>query len=228
MRRGYHFLPKHILGMPSDVFAHGGPKIPMWIQQKLFGLLLKIVVGNQTKYGLPKPDHKLFETHPLLNTQVIHHTTHGNLKVYGDVNRLEGNSVYFKDGKKIEVDEIILATGYHMHIPFATEYFDWKNDRPITNLTVFNPKQDNIFVMGFIETNSAAYTLLSQLAEILALYLKNQEEQPEKAEKFRTKIIKETFDISGGLKFIDSPRHTGYVEADAIQVSIKKALKMLR
>jgi cation diffusion facilitator CzcD-associated flavoprotein CzcO len=62
MRRGYHFLPKHIMGMPSDVFTHDGSKIPMWIQQKLFGFLLKIVVGDQIKFGLTKPDHKLFES----------------------------------------------------------------------------------------------------------------------------------------------------------------------
>ncbi len=228
MRRGYHFLPKHIFGQPADVFAHEGPKIPMFIQQKVFGWLLKLIVGDQTKYGLPKPDHKLFESHPLLNSQVIHHVTHGNLKVVGDLQNIENYTVFFNDGKRHEFDEIILATGYHFHIPYASQYFDWLNERPVTNLNVFNPKTDNIFTLGLLETNSAAYTLIDQLSGLIADYIVLQYDNPEKAKTVRNIIETEKFDIHGKLKLIDSARHTGYVEADAIQKSIKKIKKMLR
>ncbi|MBX2802916.1 MAG: hypothetical protein KTR31_34860 [Myxococcales bacterium] len=33
VRRGYHFLPKHIFGMPSDVFAARG----LWLEQRVMG-----------------------------------------------------------------------------------------------------------------------------------------------------------------------------------------------
>jgi cation diffusion facilitator CzcD-associated flavoprotein CzcO len=222
MRRGYRFIPKHIFGVPSDVFSHGGPKLPMWIQQPVFSFLLKLVVGDQTKYGLPKPDHKLLESHPLMNTQVIHHVTHGNLKVHKDIKNVEDKTVRFADNTEIEVDEIILATGFNFDIPFARQYFDWKNERPVTYLNVFNPKQDGIFVTGFVETNSAAYSLFSDLGELIALYLNAPDVVKS---KYRSKIETEQLDLTNGLKLIDTPRHTGYLELDAAEREIKKAKK---
>ncbi|WP_202918926.1 flavin-containing monooxygenase [Saccharothrix deserti] len=64
MRRGYWFVPKHVFGRPVDTLSGVGPKMPMWLEQKVFGTLLKILSGDPTRLGLPKPDHKLFETHP--------------------------------------------------------------------------------------------------------------------------------------------------------------------
>jgi hypothetical protein len=78
--------------------------------------------------------------------------------------------------------------------------------------------------MGFTETDSAAYTLFSQLADVLARYLKAKEVNQEKAAIFREIIVSKPYDISRGLKFIKSPRHTGYIEADAMQLAIRKLL----
>ena len=37
VRRGYHFVPKHIFGKPADVFAAETPSMPRWLQQRVFG-----------------------------------------------------------------------------------------------------------------------------------------------------------------------------------------------
>jgi hypothetical protein len=81
------------------------------------------------------------------------------------------------------VDEIILATGYHYAIPFAEEFFDWKDHRPQLYMNLFNPKHDNIYVMGFVETNSAAYDIFTELATLLANYLKTKS-NPQKKQRF--------------------------------------------
>jgi cation diffusion facilitator CzcD-associated flavoprotein CzcO len=39
VRRGYHFIPKHIFGKPADVFAHEGPKLPKWLEAHVFSWL---------------------------------------------------------------------------------------------------------------------------------------------------------------------------------------------
>jgi len=227
MRRGYYFIPKHVFGVPSDVFSHGGPKLPLKVNQWIFKKLLKIVVGDQTKFGLPKPDHELFESHPLMNSQIMHHTSHGNLGIKPDIDYFDGKKVYFKDGSSIEVDEIILATGYHYAIPFAEEFFDWKDHRPQLYMNLFNPKHDNIYVMGFVETNSAAYDIFTELATLLANYLKDKIESPEKAKIFRNKIISETLDLTGGIKLVASERHTGYVDSDTIKAKLKQIKKQM-
>lgn len=227
MRRGYYFIPKHVFGVPSDVFSHGGPKLPLKVNQWIFKKLLKIVVGDQTKFGLPKPDHELFESHPLMNSQIMHHTSHGNLSIKPDIDYFEGNNVFFKDGSSIEVDEIVLATGYNYAIPFAEEFFDWKDHRPQLYMNLFNPKHDNIYVMGFVETNSAAYDIFTELATLLANHLKDKKESPEKAKIFRNKVTSETLDLTGGINLVASERHTGYVDSDTIKAKLKQIQKQM-
>jgi hypothetical protein len=60
MRR--EFIPKHVFGVFRCVFSWRS-KLPLKVNQWIFKKLLKIVVGDQNKFGLPKPDHELFESH---------------------------------------------------------------------------------------------------------------------------------------------------------------------
>ena len=185
------------------------------------------MVGDQTKFGLPKPDHELFESHPLMNSQIMHHTSHGNLSIKPDIDYFDGKKVFFKNGEAIEVDEIILATGYHYDIPFASAFFDWKDHRPQLYMNLFNPKHDNIYVMGFVETNSAAYDIFTELATLLANYLKDKQGSPEKAKNFRNKIASETLDLTGGIRLVSSERHTGFVDSDTIKAKLKQIKKQM-
>lgn len=43
------------------------------------------------RFGLPKPDHRIFEAHPILNLQMLHYLSHGNVAVRPD--RLYGDDV---------------------------------------------------------------------------------------------------------------------------------------
>jgi cation diffusion facilitator CzcD-associated flavoprotein CzcO len=36
LRRGYWFVPKHLFGIPADVFGHRGPALPSWLEQAVF------------------------------------------------------------------------------------------------------------------------------------------------------------------------------------------------
>ena len=63
LRRGYYFIPKFIFGQPADVFAHNGPQLPGWLEERVFGFLMnRVLVGDLTKYGLPKPDHRILRS----------------------------------------------------------------------------------------------------------------------------------------------------------------------
>src|SRR5688572_14537266 len=44
VRRGYHFVPKHIFGMPADVFAHQGPRLPRWLETPIFSFILRFLI----------------------------------------------------------------------------------------------------------------------------------------------------------------------------------------
>jgi len=73
VRRGYHIIPKHIFGTPTDVFSEKGPKLPLVVERPVLTRMLRLLQGDLTRLGLPRPDHKLLESHPLLNSQLVHH-----------------------------------------------------------------------------------------------------------------------------------------------------------
>lgn len=227
MRRGYYIIPKYVFGKPTDVFADEGPKLPRKMEQWVLTKLLTIVFGDQTKFGLPKPDHKIMESHPIINSDIFSHLGHGKLTVKPDVDFLDHKTVVFKDGSREEIDEIICATGYNHDIPYAKDYFEWVDNRPQLYLSAFSRQHENLFAIGFLETNSAGYTLLHEKTTLLANYLKNKALDTPKAAKFQKLIQTDTPDLSGNIDFIRTARTTGYVDSDAFRAYLKKVNKMV-
>jgi hypothetical protein len=226
VRRGYHFIPKHIFGIPADEFAQGGPQLPIWAERPAMSLLLRMMVGDVSRTGLPKPDHKLFESHPLMNTQLLHYLQHGDIKAKGDVDHFEGDEVVFKDGSRERIDLVLYATGYDMRIPYVpAHYFTWSGGRPQLYLTAFNRQHRNLFTIGYLETNSSAYTLFDHIAQMVANYLHDQQYRPAHATVFDHAIQHDQPSLTGGIKFIDSDRHKAYIEIAAYKRYIEQLRK---
>lgn len=228
VRRGYWFIPKHIFGMPSDVFAASGPKLPLPVEQQVFGSMLRVMNGDVTRLGLPKPDHKLFETHPILNTEILQRIQHGDVIAKGDIDYLDGDEVVFVDGSRERIDVIITATGYRHVIGYAQQYFGSEQHPDDLYLSIFSRNYPNLFAMGYIETNSGAYQLFDLASRLLAGYLYDERHDPAQADRFDQLIRAHRPDLSGGINFIDSPRHQGYVDSSALQKMYKRVLKELQ
>jgi hypothetical protein len=218
LRRGYHFFPKHLFGKPSDVFAHGGPRLPLRLEQAMLTLALKLLVGDLTAYGLPKPDHKVLESHPIMNTQVLHYLGHGDLHARGDVTSAEGSSVRFADGSEEEFDLVVFATGYHTSMPFLPDdTFTWLGTAPDLFLTQFHRDRDDISVMGLFEVDAGAYPILSLQARLLLQALRGGP---------GWHALKQTRpDLSGGTKHVHSERHDISIQDAAYQRYVRKLLK---
>ena len=110
-RRGYHYLPKFLFGTPTDLVGER-LRFPIPIKRFISRILTGISIGKPEDYGLEKPDHKLFEIHPVLNSLVLHHIRHGDIFPKVNIKRLDGKQVIFKDNSVETFDLILLATGY--------------------------------------------------------------------------------------------------------------------
>lgn len=224
LRRGYHFIPKHVFGIPADQVSEKGGKSPMWVTRMVFGAFLRLVNGDLTRLGLPKPDHKLFETHPLLNTQLLHYLQHGDIQVRPDISHYEGDHVVFKDGTREPLDMVLYATGYKWSCRYAKDYFEWKGGRPQMYMSIFSRQHYNLFGIGYLETNSSAYKLFDNEAHLIACFLSDQLNRPSKAKTFQQFIEHDQPDLSGGIQFVKSQRHEVYLEVQAL----KKHMQQLR
>ena len=116
IRSSAWFLPKLISGYPLSHFAK--PWVPNFIQKTMLKIGLKIVVGDMTRYGLPKPDHEVFEKHPTIGTEALHYIKHGRLTPKKGIKYLAGDKVVFTDDTEVEADLIVAATGFHLSYPF--------------------------------------------------------------------------------------------------------------
>ncbi|MBT8404053.1 MAG: NAD(P)-binding domain-containing protein [Gemmatimonadetes bacterium] len=227
LRRGYHFVPKYVFGTPSDVFADRGPKLPAWLERRVFGFLLRrIVVGDLTRFGLPEPDHDILESHPILNSHLLHHLGHGDVAVRGDVAELTADGVRFADGREEAVDTIVWATGYQRRYPFLADGTVPRRDEAYDlYLNVADRTSDDLFVMGLFETDGAAYPLFGLQARLIASALGALSEDRRAA--YDRRRASERPDLRGGRRYLQTRRHRHYVQADAYGRQLEKELRRL-
>lgn len=228
VRRGYHFVPKHILGSPADVFAHQGPRLPRWLEGPVFGFLLRLLVGNTTKLGMPVPDHRVLESHPLLNDQLLSHLRHGDVRLVPDIERFDGEDVVLRGGERIGVDLVLLATGYTRRIPYLDPaHLDgtWAAGQL---LTTFSRRYDSLFTVGFAEINGALFPHLSRLSALVAEVARSQLREPGVAERFLTWLRTTDFDLTGGRHLIATRRHEHYTDEHALELATRRAFRHMR
>lgn len=215
VRRGYRFVPKHIFGLPTDAVLYGVIPPPKGVS--LSGdatSMIDAYVGDVTRLGLPAPDHALLESHPIMNTQVIHYLQHGDLVAKPDVARLEGDSVVFADGSSEQIDLVLLATGYKYLLPFLDDnLITWHRGRPTLYLNLFSREYDSLYVVGFAEFAGAAYTRFDEMAQMIVIDIRARE-TGQFHEEFRSLKLSDFPDLSGGMTYVDSDRHATYVQVD--------------
>jgi cation diffusion facilitator CzcD-associated flavoprotein CzcO len=226
VRRGYYLVPKHIFGKPADAFAAAGPHLPMKVSQRVFPPLIKLLMGDPTKHGWPKPDHKLFETHPILNDQILHHLRHGDLEVRKDVERFDGDDVVFVDGRREQFDIVVFATGYDTKVPYLdTKYFTWRGNRPSLYMRLFSQQHDGLAAIGFTEGDGGAYELFDNMSDLIARAAWAAEHDPTQYRRFRNVIAGPDPDVSGGVKHQQTDRHAAYVNLQAYHKAVAKLRK---
>ena len=233
VRRGYHFVPKYVFGKPADTIG-GLINMPAVIKQKLDGWLLNtFFVIDPQKLGFPEPDHKLYESHPIVNTLVLYHLGHGDISIKKDVTSFDGKRVHFKDGSSAEYDMVMLATGYKLNYPFIDrKHLNWSADDKAPNLymNIFTPQHDNLFVLGMVEATGLGWEGRNKQAELVAHYIKAIGTAPQKAQRLAKKFLDsdpDVNDLRAGYKYMEVDRMAYYVHKDTYLKSMKKHLKLL-
>jgi thioredoxin reductase len=223
VRRGYYFVPKYVFGKPADTLG-GKIKLPAWLKQKVDSTVLGWFTGDPSRFGFPKPDYKMYESHPVVNSLVLHHLGHGDLHVKGDIARLDGHTVHFKDGSAKDYDLILCATGYRLHYPFMDPaMLNWQGMSPQLYLNIFSPQFDNLAVMGMIEASGIGWQGRYEQGELVARYFKARDAgRPAAAALCRAKAGPAP-DLSGGYRYLKLERMAYYVHKDTYRAAVRAA-----
>jgi dimethylaniline monooxygenase (N-oxide forming) len=212
VRRGAYVLPKYMNGKPIDEAVHPlASYLPISVQRFFAMKGLEIAAGDMTTYGLPKPDHKLFEAHPTVSSELLPRLGHGDIAVKPNIDRYTGGrTVRFVDGSAEEIDLVVYCTGYKMTFPF----FDPKvlaapqNRLPLYRRVV-SVERPGLYFVGFIQPLGPIMPLAEAQCEWVADLLAGRATLPPAGEMKR-EIVRE--ERKQSKRFVSSKRHT--VEVD--------------
>jgi hypothetical protein len=173
LRRGYWFLPKTFFGKPLPEIIT--PWMPVWFQRPFIKAMTRIIIGRYEDYGLPRPDHQLYEHHPTINSELLYALRHGKIFPKPDIKQYSGNTVEFVDGTRADFDLIVAATGYHMSVPILAEgVVQFKEGIPQVVGGCFPREYKNLYLFGYGQPRYGAGPLITLGAEALALIIKTQ------------------------------------------------------
>lgn len=176
LRRGYWFLPKTLFGKPT---AESPLKyFPVSVQRFFLKLSLRVVLGKYEDYGLPKPDHKIFERHPTLNNELLHYLKHGRIKPRPDIKKFEGNTARFVDGTSDEFDTVVCGTGFYVSFPFLPQgVVEVKNGNlalVYAGCVLENCK--NLYIVGTTQPRYGFGPLVTPASKMLAQIIRLQDQ----------------------------------------------------
>jgi cation diffusion facilitator CzcD-associated flavoprotein CzcO len=231
-RRGYYFYPKFMFGVPADVLYDFTlrSRMPLFVRRLFGGLILRLNnAGSPEAYGLPKPDHKLFAEHILINSTLLYHLGHGDITPKSDIEALHGDRVRFRDGTEEQIDVIVYATGFHLtEFPFLDRRFlDWDSDRPALYLNVFHRSYDNLFVVGLFQTDTGNWPIMDYQAQLVSRFIHAQQSAPAKADAFRRLKATGAPNVTRSMQYGDSPRFAIEVEHFTYRAQLKRLIARL-
>lgn len=173
MRRGYWFLPKTMLGVPSAELVR--PWMPVGLQRVLLKSLVRLIVGPYQNYGLCEPDHELFNRHPTINSELLYQLRHGRITPHPDISRWDGDVVEFVDGAKEPFDLVVCGTGYHTSFPMLAPGLVNFDVHGMPQLIAgMNPEHKNLYVFGLGQPRYGAGPLISAGADLLHTMVETQ------------------------------------------------------
>ena len=101
-------------------------------------------------------------------------------------------------------------------------HFAWSQDRIAGFLTAFSARHPSLFTLGFLAINAGVFGDFDRLAHLIAWHVRDQGENPARAEAFRRIVETETPDLTGGLSLVPSRRHAVYAHHPTFRAYVEK------
>ncbi|MBP2453407.1 flavin-containing monooxygenase [Mycolicibacterium lutetiense] len=203
-------VPKYIAGQPGDKYFRTNPHLPLSWQRKFAQMLAPVLGTDPTMYGLPAPNHKLFEAHPTQSVELPLRLGSGDVVPKPNVSRLDGDTVHFEDGTSGVFDVIVYATGYNITFPFFDRDVVSAPDNHIRLYKrMFKPGMNDLVLMGFAQAIPTLFPFVECQSRLLAAYAVGRYGLPPVAEM--EQVIDADQQLHAG-HCTDRPRHTQQVD----------------
>ncbi len=229
-RRGYFVVPRFVFGRPADLRGERLLKMhaPVWLRRLVALRGIARTIGLPWQHGLPRPDHRLFETHPIINSELFERIDAGAIRPAGDVAAFEGRSVVFRDGGRDVFDVVICATGYQTTLPFIDCRLlgaDTADGVPRLFMNLLHPTRDDIAVVGLIQPDSGQWGITDVQARLVAGMAAAARSAPRAAAWLYARRRRPA--RPSPIRYVASPRHTLEVEHFSYRRELERLIAAL-
>lgn len=118
VRSAVNVIPRDLLGIPILRISQLLSRLPPRLADAINAPVLRLRFGDLKKLGLRKLPYGVFQqikndhTIPSLDIGTIKHIKQGHIKIYGDIDCINGNTVQFTNGRLESFDVIVAGIGY--------------------------------------------------------------------------------------------------------------------
>jgi hypothetical protein len=175
LRSGYWFFPKTAFGRPLT-------DLPIWwlpipLQRLVLRGIIWATIGDYRRYGLKKPDHKIFDRHPTYGTDLLNYLRQGLVHPRAQIDRFDGKTVHFRDGTTGDYDMVVAATGFDYKFPFLPEgLINVEGDVVQIYGGAFPDNVKNLYIIGASQPRGGFGRPLTPAAKLYARMIRMQDE----------------------------------------------------
>lgn len=166
VRTGHYVVPKIFEGHPVDKLSPFMKKLSVERRRPLVTLMLKLVHGDMTAYGLPAPPYKPGQGPLIASSELLPAIVHGRVTPTKVISSAAGRTVRFADGQAVEADVIIHCTGYRVSFPFLDDALSpGAGAGPALYRLVVPPETEGLYFIGLIHSMMSLMPLAEAQAE---------------------------------------------------------------
>src|SRR5690606_5825762 len=181
-RRSSCIMPKFFMGYPMDQVSSYIAKtfrLSTRRTRSIVQRLAYLVTGDQARFGIPRPKHKIWQEHATLSQELIPYCGHGWIRVKPNIQELQGTQVLFEDGSVEPVDVSLPATGYKSTCPFLDrELFEVPDGKAELYRRIVPPSLPGLYMLGLVQPVGPTIPLVEVQSRWLASVLAGEVKLP--------------------------------------------------
>lgn len=218
VRRAQWVMPKYVGGKAADQRP-----LPPWLPWPVRSRLLELSVrgrADPSAHGLPHPDHRPGESHPVQCERLFDRIDDGRISPRPGIDHIDHDRVVFVDGSWAPADVIVWATGYRVSFPFFDPAFLCA---PANRLALWkrtiHPETPGLYFIGLLQPLGAVMPLAEAQSAWIAELLTGRYHPPS-AGRIRRQTVAEQHRME--KRFYRSARHTMEVDFDAYLTDLRR------